>query len=744
MTPEQWDEVSELFSRMIEAGPDDRRRILGAANLDTEVRAEVEQLLAYHDEPSRGLSIPDIGTSFSEAFAAQAEPLPRETRLGQFTLKRLIGRGASGLVYEAMQDAPERAVAVKVLPFALAHSSGFRRFQDEVAALARLQHPGIAQVIESGTTRTGALQTAFVAMEVVPNAKPVVQACAELPLHDRVRIFTQVCDALHHAHMRGVIHRDIKPANILIDAEALESWTQTRAARADRSPRTAEALVAPKVIDFGVARLVDHSLREREQTLRGTIVGTPQYMAPEQVTGEVDSIDVRTDVYALGVVLYRLVSGTMPYEVPSNLASAAHVIATAAPRPLSRIDPALGGDLETIVMTALAKRPEQRYQSAAALSDDLSRWLEYRPILAKPPSIPRRIALWAVRNPATSWIAAGLALSLGAGGAVLSIQARETIEQREVAASVSGFMMSMLQSPAVREKGRDTRVVDVLGDAERSLATLSESPRVRHEAERVLARSYAVLGDYESAARIQEQRYAALARMYPPDDPRVVDAQAELSEIQFDLGDLQRAEELARGVLAARKRREGANSLSVAKASNDLAVILMDFGRSEDAESHLRTSIEIRRAHGAFDVDFSHSLVNLALLRRRALDPSEADRLLEEAAAIQARSGAPAHIDLADTRRMLALSLMDQGDLVAAQEIVEEVLASLRAAVGEEHVSTAGAYVALARIRQAAGDFEHAGRAFERAIEIYGAALGKDHPYAQSVEQELAQMKGTQ
>jgi eukaryotic-like serine/threonine-protein kinase len=742
MIDSRWTVISTLFDKARELAPGPRARMLDEAGVDHDIRREVEELLQFHDQPTRGLTSPDFDSDITALSSLGAEPLPPGTRIAQFTLQRCVGRGASGVVYEAMQDEPRRIVALKLLPLATTHGGGLRRFHDEVAALGRLQHPAIAQIYESGSDRAGEHDSVFVAMEAVPNAVPITQACATLPIRERIRLFARVCDAVNHAHLRGVIHRDLKPANILIDGHALErrakSLGQARATEA--STRSGDFDLEPKVIDFGVARLLDQYARVGESTLPGVVVGTLQYMSPEQAMGDLEALDVRTDVYSLGVILYRVLCDALPYEVPAHPTIAARIIATAQPTLPSQKQRGahLDTDLDTIVLTAMAKDHSARYQSAGALAEDLRRWLDRLPIHAKPPSVAKRVRLWARRNPAISALSAALALTIVAGAAFITLSIMETARQRAAAESVSGFLSDMLSSPSVSERGKEVRVIEVLEQAEQKLDTLRDQPIAMESALKSLANSYAALGDYSRALRLHEARFASLSARLDARHPSVLETKSDIADLAFDAGDPARAESLLRELLTVRERETGPASLAVAKACNDLGVVLIDTGRSDEAEAMIRRSLAIRRAHAAIDRDFAHSLVNLGVLRRRAGDSKEAARLFEEGVAVHTRLGTPAHLDLADARRFEALALMDLGELDRARAIMDDVLASIREPLGEQHITTAGAYVALARIEQRAGKAAQADQFYTRAIASYTAALGADHPYTVSVTNERA------
>ena len=299
--------------------------------------------------------------------------------IGDYRITSLIGSGGMGSVYEALQEQPRRRVAIKMMRRGITSKSAQRRFEFESQLLARLQHPGIAQVYEAGTHDDGEGGVPYFVMEYIPNAKELTKYAQEKNLNtsERLQLFTQVCEAVQHGHLKGIVHRDLKPGNILVSGGG-----------------------HPKIIDFGVARTTDSDMAlSTLQTNMGQLIGTLQYMSPEQCAADSSDIDTRSDVYALGVVLFELLTGQLPYNVSgSAVHEAVRVVCEANPARISTINKNLKGDIETIALKAMEKDRDRRYQSAVELRRDIQHFLDNEPIEARPTSPWYRVRKFVSRN----------------------------------------------------------------------------------------------------------------------------------------------------------------------------------------------------------------------------------------------------------------------------------------------------------------------------------------------------------
>lgn len=378
----EYERLKEVFLDAIEAPPEGRDELIASRFADSErLRDEAREMVRLHGLSSPGLTETPARAAASLLAEDEHGPLRPGQRVGAYTIVSRIGSGAMGIVYEAEQEGTGRRVALKIVRPHLLGSVARARFLDEGRALARLQHPGIAQVFEAGFLDLHGERLPFLAMEFVRGAT-LSEHARGLALNDRLSLVADICDAMHHAHLRGVVHRDLKPGNILIDASD-----------------------APKVLDFGIARLVGDD-RASAHTSFGEIVGTPAYMSPEQRTGDPDRIDLRADVYALGVMLREFVA-------PAR------------------------GEVGAIVAMATRQEPEARYQSAAALAEDIHRHLSRRPVLARRPSGVYVAMRFAQRNRLAVGLAAAAAIFLVAGAAGIAHQASEA--RREASRAAARF-----------------------------------------------------------------------------------------------------------------------------------------------------------------------------------------------------------------------------------------------------------------------------------------------------------------
>src|SRR5580700_5293067 len=468
--------------------------------------------------------------------------------LGRYRILRLLGEGGMGAVYEAEQEEPRRAVALKVIKAAWSSPDLIRRFQQESQALGRLHHPGIAQVYEAGTAETGAGLQPFFAMELIRGQPLTAYADAQrLNTRQRLGLMIRVCEAVEHAHQRGIIHRDLKPGNILVDENG-----------------------QPKILDFGLARVTDSDAQATRQTDVGQLLGTLAYMSPEQVRADPLAMDTRSDVYALGVILYELLAGKLPYILPNLLHEAVRTIRQTDAAPLSTIDRTYRGDIETIVAKALEKDKERRYASAADLAADIRRHLEDKPIVARPASAVYQLQKFAHRHKALVAGVAAVFAILVAGTVVSTWQAvkarraqKEAEKQSAIAQAVSDFLQKDLLAQASSfnqsRPDPDMKVRSALDRAAQNIAgKFKDQPEVEAAIRSTIGEAYSDLGLYADSRKQLEKALELSRGSLGPDNLKTLQIMVSLGWLAQEQGHIEEAEKLERQALDAGRQALGA------------------------------------------------------------------------------------------------------------------------------------------------------------------------------------------
>ncbi len=674
--------------------------------------SELDQLV--REVAGQGADVGSIITS-SSANIAKFDPAPNAWIDG-YTVIREIGRGGMGVVFEADQHDPARRVAIKVIRHTTtADDEHHRLFKREIRTLARLKHPNIAAIHDVGTTRDG---QPYFTMELVDGV-PLNQAITrDTDARNKLTIFQAICDAIQHAHQRGVIHRDLKPANIIICRPTTSISSTTNATHV-------------KVLDFGLARITDPDETAATVSMHSDrIKGTLAYMSPEQAAGRNTDIDIRTDVFSLGVVLYELLTGQLPHDIRNiPVHDAVRHICEQPPTPPRSLNPNIPVDLQIIVLMALAKEPRHRYQSAADLADDIQRLRNNEPIDARPPSTTYQLRKWVSRHKLPAAFACTVALLILAFGVYASAQATAMIRERDKAnasaqraTAVTKFLRDMLESADPSQLGRDVRVVDVLDNALTQLddGELTERPRIEAELRTTIGTVYGSLGQYEKAIKLLTESHALCEGMFGREDEETLSAANNLAHMLQDTGRIEEAEKLFRDVYNIRKRTLPPDDRNTLTTLTNVALIHRDKGEYDKAEPLFVEALERRRRSlGPTHPETMVAISNLGSLYLSMHRNAEAEPLFREALTLQSETLGDDHPDTLVTVNNLAQVYRRQGDNKNALPLFVQSLEGMRQAKGEEHLDT---LILMHNVSGVLRDLERHGESLTMTTNIISAA----------------------
>jgi serine/threonine protein kinase/tetratricopeptide (TPR) repeat protein len=712
---------------------------------DIELRRRVEGLLRAHSE------LGDFMQETPATVSQRREPAIGETvghRIGRYKLLQQIGEGGCGVVFMAEQEEPvRRRVALKIIKPGMDTKSVIARFEAERQALALMDHPNIAKIFDAGATESG---RPYFVMELVRGIK-ITEYCDQhsLTTQERLRLFVQVCQAVQHAHQKGIIHRDIKPSNILVT-------------------QTVEGAALPVVIDFGIAKATtNQQLTDKTLfTAFEMLIGTPAYMSPEQAALTSVDVDTRTDIYSLGVLLYELLTGSTPFDTAeiskAGLDEIRRVIREQeAVRPSTRLSKladadlttvaqhrhsepptlirAVHGDLDWMAMKALEKDRTRRYATANGLALDVQRFLAGETISARPPSKIYKLHKAVLRNKllftGVGIIAVLLVVSLIVVSIALTKERRSRREAEAASAKsqqVTRFLKDMLQGvePSVA-LGQDTTLLRGILDrtAERIGKEMTNQPAIEAELRSLIGQLYFEIGNYDGAEKMHRAALAFYRKQYGPKSPETATALNELGLALQKEGNLTEAERTHQEALGIRRALFGNEHSGVATSLNSLATVYRHQRKLEEAERLIQEALKMRqRLFGNEHLEVADSLHNLSLVLGDQRKGVESEATARKVLAMRRRLLGNEHPLVASALLDVAYALGFMGKFEEAESLQEEALTMQRKLLGDKHPDVSTSLSSLADSMRHHGDLKEAQTISSAAVSMQRKMLGEDSP----------------
>ena len=720
-----------------------------------------------HSEPPSDPVMPSDPVTRREALAEGKSPTreqstPSWPQIPGYNILDVLGRGGMGVVYLALQESLQRLVAVKMLRTGVDGEAWYLdRFRAEAMAVARLRHPSIVQIYEIGEWDG----RPYFVMEYVEGGS-LADHLDGKPLASRAaaELVEMLALATHAAHQCGIVHRDLKPANILLAFPREPQVTPPASAAADPGAQPTLACgwrrngCVPKISDFGLAKRLES---RTTGTQTGMLLGTPGFMAPEQAAGEAKTVGPAADIYALGAILYQLLTG----QPPCNPAIPLELVFLALqhePVPPRRLQPQLPPDLQTICLKCLRSEPDKRYRSAQALAEDLHRFLHGEPIQARPMGTGERAIRWARRRPAVTVLLTILFVVTVAGFLAITrlwVRAEQALaeeaHQRAVAQAVNGFLHDLLSQASTENQPRATdkatrnphlTVRELLDRSAEVVATkFRDQPEVEAGIRQTIGDTYWALGRYDQAQQQLEPALAWRRQHLGADHPETLASMNSLGRLYQDCGRYTDAEALYREALAGRRRRLGPDHPDTLLSLNNLASFHKVRGRYDEAEPLYREAwAGRRRTLGADHPQTLVSLANLAFLDQRRGRHAEAEPRFQEVLEGCRRRLGPDHPLTLTSLHNLAGLYGDCGRHREAESLYKEALAGRRQHLGADHPRTIRTLNGLAKVYQDSGRSAAAAPLLQEALAGCRRRLAPDHPLTLDTLTRLASVYQSQ